>query len=171
MEGGPSLPKIEGLLQLVRNNHDDDSCRAYQCIKTLVNASNKSTAVKEYLLHEPEQWQWSVNWLKERMSDSWESTSTAKTGQATSSAYGGAAATNQSYWNSPPPRSSTSLGVTNITSNMEEVLSNEDPTTRTFHRTTSAQVTLDEAKALLAEFGEVNEEEEEQMETEVNACS
>ena len=32
----------------------------------------------------------------------------------------------------------------------DSVLSNEDSSTRTFHRTTSAQVTLDEAKLLLA---------------------
>lgn len=34
----------------------------------------------------------------------------------------------------------------------DSVLSNEESSTRTFHRTTSAQVTLDEANAMLAEF-------------------
>ena len=34
----------------------------------------------------------------------------------------------------------------------DSILSNEDSTTRTFQRTTSAQVTLDEAKAMLADF-------------------
>ena len=38
------------------------------------------------------------------------------------------------------------------TPNNDAVLSNEDSTTRTFQRTTSAQVTLDEAKLLLADF-------------------
>ena len=36
-------------------------------MKTLVNASNKSTVVKEYLLRDPERWQWSVDWLRSKM--------------------------------------------------------------------------------------------------------
>ena len=34
----------------------------------------------------------------------------------------------------------------------DSIISNEDSSTRTFQRTTSAQVTLDEANAMLAEF-------------------
>ena len=41
-----------------------------------------------------------------------------------------------SYWSAAP----------------DSLLSNEDSSTRTFQRTTSAQVTLDEARAMLAEF-------------------
>ncbi len=142
---GDSSVKIGGLLQLVKDNQSSDSLRSYQCIKILVNASNKSSSVKEYLLLDPDRWQWSVNWLKNRMSgedSSWAAHAAAggsggggegsgATAGATSSTvatgrtYGGG-----SYWGS-----------------------NEDSSTRTFQRTTSAQVTLDEARAILEEFG------------------
>ena len=36
-------------------------------MKTLVNASNRSPMVKEYLLKDPERWQWSVDWLRSKM--------------------------------------------------------------------------------------------------------
>ena len=95
IEGKPDLNLI-GLLQLVRDNQSSDSCRSYQCIKTLVNASNKSLVVKEYLLQDSDRWQWSVNWLKSKMTD-----------------YG-----------------------TYYSPSVDSMLSNEDPTTRTFHRYT-----------------------------------
>eukprot|EP00090_Calanus_glacialis_P047045 TRINITY_DN9530_c0_g1_i3.p1 TRINITY_DN9530_c0_g1~~TRINITY_DN9530_c0_g1_i3.p1 ORF type:complete len:2633 (-),score=502.34 TRINITY_DN9530_c0_g1_i3:271-7929(-) len=102
---------VDGLLDLVQNNQNSDSCRAYQAVKCLVTASSKCSAVKDHLILEPTKWQWAVNWLKSKMSES-------------------------SYW-SP---------------STDSVLSNEDSSTRTFQRTTSAQVTLDEANAILAEF-------------------
>ena len=37
-------------------------------------------------------------------------------------------------------------------STTDSLVSNEDSSTRTFQRTTSAQVTLDEAKAIFADF-------------------
>ena len=56
------------------------------------------------------------------------------------------AAENSNYWTT----SSDGIGAL-------DVLSNEDATsTRTFHRTTSAQVILEEANALLAEFGDTS---------------
>ena len=58
---------VDGLLALVKNNQATDSRRSYQCIKTLVNASNRSQAVKERLLRDPDRWQWAVNWLKGKM--------------------------------------------------------------------------------------------------------
>eukprot|EP00095_Tigriopus_kingsejongensis_P003305 maker-scaffold355_size198070-snap-gene-0.39 protein:Tk03305 transcript:maker-scaffold355_size198070-snap-gene-0.39-mRNA-1 annotation:"ubiquitin carboxyl-terminal hydrolase 24 isoform x8" len=102
----------DGLLTLVKNSQSSDSCRAYQCIKTLVVASNKSSTVKDYLLQDSKRWEWAVNWLKSKMSDEFN-------------------------WNAN-----------------DNILSNEDSNIRTFHRTTSAQVTLDEANAILAEFGD-----------------
>jgi len=108
IEGNTGLA-IDGLLNLVQNNQTNDSCRAYQAIKCLVTAASKCPAVKDHLALVPGRWQWAVNWLKSKMSES-------------------------SYW-SP---------------STDSVLSNEDSSTRTFHRTTSAQVTLDEAKLLLA---------------------
>ena len=127
--------KVHGLLALVKNNQISDSRRSYQCIKTLVNAANKSAAVKEKLLRDPEKWQWAVNWLKEKMSQGM--LNTGNTDVST-------AAENSNYWTS----ASDEIGAL-------DVLSNEDATsTRTFHRTTSAQVILEEANALLAEFGD-----------------
>lgn len=59
--------RVNGLLALVKNNQATDSRRSYQCIKTLVNAANRSQAVKERLLRDPDRWQWAVNWLKGKM--------------------------------------------------------------------------------------------------------
>ena len=118
-----SSSKIDGLLALIQTSSSQssaESVRAYQCIKTLVHASNKSQQVKEYLLSASSRWEWAVNWLKTKMADH---------GTVTSSS---------STW---------------TTSAADSVVSNEDPNVRMFHRTTSAQVTLDEANAILAEFG------------------
>merc|ERR1719150_2387695 len=108
---GPGHLGYDGLINLVQNSQNSDSCRAYQAVKCLVTASSKAPTVKEKLIQDPAKWQHAVNWLKSRMSES-------------------------SYW-SP---------------STDSVLSNEDSSTRTFQRTTSAQVTLDEANAMLAEF-------------------
>ena len=59
--------RVDGLLALVKNNQATDSRRSYQCIKTLVNAANRSQAVKERLLRDPDRWQWAVNWLQGKM--------------------------------------------------------------------------------------------------------
>ena len=147
VEGDSSL-KIQGLLKLVKENQSSDSLRAYQCIKTLVNASNKSASVKEFLLLDPDRWQWSVNWLKNRMSDGDTWASHVASG-------GGAASTSTA---SAVPASSSSA---RSYASANTWGSNEDSSTRTFQRTTSAQVTLDEARAILAEFGEVGQQEEE----------
>lgn len=108
---GPSHLGYEGLINLVQNCQNSDSCRAYQAVKCLVTASSKAPTVKEKLIQDPAKWQHAVNWLKSKMSES-------------------------SYWS---PSS-------------DSIISNEDSSTRTFQRTTSAQVTLDEANAMLAEF-------------------
>merc|ERR1711915_903134 len=100
---------VDGLLDLVQKNQNSDSCRSYQAVKCLVTASSKCPAVKDHLILEPTKWQWAVNWLKSKMSES--------------------------YWS---PKAETT--------------SNEDSSSRVFQRTTSAQVTLDEANAMLAEF-------------------
>ena len=128
--------KVHGLLALVKNNQISDSRRSYQCIKTLVTAANKSIVVKEKLLRDPEKWQWAVNWLKDKMSQG--------SLQGNRNTDGSSTTDNSNYWNS----SSDGLGSM-------DVYSNDDATsTRTFHRTTSAQVILEEANALLAEFGD-----------------
>ena len=108
---GPGHPGYDGLINLVQNCQNSDSCRAYQAVKCLVTASSKAATVKEKLIQDPTKWQHAVNWLKSKMSES-------------------------SYWS---PSS-------------DSIISNEDSSTRTFQRTTSAQVTLDEANAMLAEF-------------------
>ena len=114
---GSKETKTEGLLQLIDQK---DSCRAYQCIKTLVTAANRSPLVKDKLLEDPAKWQWAVNWLKEKMEDD-------------------------------EKGSSILSNPTDVQLNFDQA-SNEDSLTRTFHRTTSAVVTLAEANAILAEF-------------------
>ena len=108
---GPGHLGYDGLINLVQNCQNSDSCRAYQAVKCLVTASSKAPTVKEKLIQDPAKWHHAVNWLKSKMSES-------------------------SYWS---PSS-------------DSIISNEDSSTRTFQRTTSAQVTLDEANAMLAEF-------------------
>jgi len=124
---------IEGLLQLIDQQHTSDSCRAYQCIKTLVTAAQQSSLVKDKLLEDPGKWQWAVSWLKEKMDG--DSTSLVSTANDTQSGF--------------------------------DAASNEDSLTRTFHRTTSAVVTLAEANAILAEF-DTPMEEGNQMEIDTN---
>ena len=58
--------------------------------------------MRDHLILQPTKWQWAVNWLKSKMTES------------------------SSYWS---PGS-------------DNVLSNEESSTRTFHRTTSAQVNI-----------------------------
>lgn len=107
---------FDGLLAITKDCQSTESCRAYQCIKTLVSATNRSNVVKEYLLEtDPDRWQWCVNWLKDRMSS------------------GGG------LWGGGGGARSPSEGVSNESA-------------RTFQRTTSAQVTLDEANAIMAEL-------------------
>merc|ERR1739845_139902 len=78
-----------------------------------------------------------VNWLKEKMDE--EASSSSNAGESSTS--GISTSTN----NSKSGSNTTDLmwGDSN---------SNEDSLTRTFHRTTSAVVTLEEANAILAEF-------------------
>lgn len=104
--------EVEGLLKMVKNKQSSDSCRAYQCIKTLVTASSKSVVVKEYLIQNCAMWQWSVNWLKSKM--------------------GGEAG----QWS--PDHGTSSTSTTSAVSHSS--ISNEDSATKTFHRTISAQV-------------------------------
>ena len=136
IDGDASL-KIDGLLTLVKNNQTSDSCRSYQCIKILVNAANKSAAVKDQLLLDSDRWQWAVNWLKNKM------------GAGAGSDNNSVTSSTSNYWNSSSTLSPSSTS---------DVLSNEDPTTRTFHRTTSALLTLEDANAILAEFDRPVEE-------------
>ncbi len=124
---GCQQPKAEGLLKLIDQQHTSDSCRTYQCIKTLVSAANKSSLVKDKLLQDPGKWQWAVNWLKEKMDEE----NNEKQGAAATSLISTAA-------NDPH------LGF--------DSASNEDSLSRNFQRTTSAVVTLAEANAILAEF-------------------
>ena len=118
---------IEGLLQLIDHQHTTDSCRAYQCIKTLVHAATQSSLVKDKLLEDPGKWQWAVSWLKEKMDGG------GDTG-------------------------SSLVSTANDAHSGFDAASNEDSLSRTFHRTTSAVVTLAEANAILAEFDSPMEE-------------
>ncbi|KAL4237154.1 Ubiquitin carboxyl-terminal hydrolase 24 [Mactra antiquata] len=61
--------QYEGLLAVIRLNHNHDSRRSYWCIKFLVNLANKCPVVKDYLQQTKSKWQWAVNWLKKKMND------------------------------------------------------------------------------------------------------
>jgi ubiquitin carboxyl-terminal hydrolase 9/24 len=85
--------KVEyfGLLSIIRQNQSSDAKKSYQCVKFIVTVANKyklywglfftfpitwqhelysSSPCKEHLLKSPNNWEWSVNWLKNKMADS-----------------------------------------------------------------------------------------------------
>ena len=98
----------------------------------LVVAANKSTSVRDKLLEEAEKWQFAVNWLKEKMEEEINIGESSSTSSLLNTTIG--STSNDLMWGS------------------NSNASNEDSLTRTFHRTTSAVVTLEEANAILAEF-------------------
>lgn len=201
---GDSETEVDGLLHLVKRSQLTDSRRSYQLIKILVNAANRSPAVKDILLQNPDSWEWAVNWLRNKMtvlpsaanlsggSASGRTTGTTDakypttiapasprtalplnhptTGVAvatTPAGRGGAGPTsttpprplpaslaNQGSWSGSPGRPRNTQGSFGFgrrrSSSSTTELSNEDVSTRTFQRTTSAQVILEEADALLA---------------------
>merc|ERR1712004_422216 len=117
-----------------------DSCRAYQCIKTLVAATNKSSNVKEKLILDSEKWQWAVNWLKLKMDNQFSAAASSSTSSATAES------------SSINMVSTAAISSSSASSNWESTASNEDSLSRNFHRTTSAVLTLQEANSILADF-------------------
>ncbi|KAH9366683.1 hypothetical protein HPB48_008130 [Haemaphysalis longicornis] len=61
--------EFDGLLEIIKANHSNDSRRSYQGVKFLVTMAHRCPHAKEYLLQAPPTWQWSVNWLKQTMSE------------------------------------------------------------------------------------------------------
>ncbi|KAF5405198.1 hypothetical protein PHET_01237 [Paragonimus heterotremus] len=61
----PPMPK--GLLELTITESCQDSRRAYQCMKFVVNLSSENTAVMSYLSRFPERWEPAVKWLENLM--------------------------------------------------------------------------------------------------------
>ncbi|CAB4058031.1 USP9_24 [Lepeophtheirus salmonis] len=151
----------DGFLSLIPIYRDSDSRRAYQCIKTLVNSANKSSHVKNFLLIEEtaEKWEEAVRWLQSRMVD-FNGNGGASGGESSN-------ISTSSYPVSTVLPSSSSTIVSSTSEPVSDIFSNEDSSTRTFRRTTSAQVTLEEANALMAHYGSTSnmEIEEEHMKT------
>ncbi|RNA35237.1 ubiquitin carboxyl-terminal hydrolase 24-like [Brachionus plicatilis] len=58
-----------GLLTVIRNNLSKDPKKSYNCIKLIVSLANKNCNFKEYLLNVTSSWEWSVSWLKTKMSE------------------------------------------------------------------------------------------------------
>ncbi|CAL4157374.1 unnamed protein product, partial [Meganyctiphanes norvegica] len=107
---GTDGAQIVGLLDLIGANKNNDSRRAYQCIKLVVALSAKVPIARDILTSTQSRWQWAVDWLRGRMDDN----------------------------------SATFATVGNT--------SNDESNTKNFQRTTSAQLTLEEATALLSEI-------------------
>jgi ubiquitin carboxyl-terminal hydrolase 9/24 len=61
---------FNGLLSIIRQNQSSDAKKSYQCVKFIVTLANKCQTCKDYLLKTASNWEWSVNWLKTKMSDS-----------------------------------------------------------------------------------------------------
>lgn len=71
---------FNGLLSIIRQNQSSDAKKSYQCVKFIVTLANKCQTCKDYLLKTASNWEWSVNWLKTKMSDSASSSSTISSG-------------------------------------------------------------------------------------------
>lgn len=72
--------EFDGLLEIIKANHTNDSRRSYQGVKFLVTMAHRYPHAKDYLLQAPPTWQWSVNWLKQTMSEfntQWSNTATS----------------------------------------------------------------------------------------------
>ena len=59
-----------GLLAIIRQNQSSDAKKSYHCVKFIVTLANQSGPCKDYLLKTANNWEWSVNWLKNKMSES-----------------------------------------------------------------------------------------------------
>jgi ubiquitin carboxyl-terminal hydrolase 9/24 len=114
-----NMSHSNGLLACIRQNQSSDAKKSYHCVKFIVTLATRSGPCKEYLLKTANNWEWSINWLKHKMSEN-------------SSA-----------------SSSSSMSYINWNSNSNSSKSNEDTEIKTFQRTKSAQRTLDDATALL----------------------
>ncbi|PIK60877.1 hypothetical protein BSL78_02193 [Apostichopus japonicus] len=68
---------------IIKKSTTTDSTRCYQCIKFLVLLANKCPTAKDYLMSIAPKWQWSVQWLKEKMSDHCWSSSTNQSNEST----------------------------------------------------------------------------------------
>lgn len=68
------------LLSIVKNTAKQDEPKCYQCIKMLVQLSNRSSANKDYLVSISSQWSFAVSWLNGKMKafSSYSSTMTTK---------------------------------------------------------------------------------------------
>uniref|UniRef100_A0A915KV05 SOSS complex subunit A homolog n=1 Tax=Romanomermis culicivorax TaxID=13658 RepID=A0A915KV05_ROMCU len=147
---------IKGLLYAIKSNHqNDDGRRAYACVKLLSNASNKCLLVKNALNQRQDDWLWAVQWLREKMTEvgagggcKIEETGTRKSlrlrgaGGSTSTTIGAPSTSRQLFTSCRKPN--TTLLPANV--------SNDDISSTSFRRTVSAQITLDEAEALLSEM-------------------
>ncbi|CAN8010325.1 unnamed protein product, partial [Ixodes pacificus] len=74
--------EFDGLLEIIKANHTNDSRRSYQGVKFLVTMAHRQVCRlrRDYLLQAPPTWQWSVNWLKQTMSEfntQWSNTATS----------------------------------------------------------------------------------------------
>lgn len=58
-------------LALIQSQQNNDSRRAYQLMKFIVSLANRLQIAKDYLLQSPSKWQWSVNWLKQKIEQSY----------------------------------------------------------------------------------------------------
>jgi hypothetical protein len=58
-----------GLLNIIRQNQNSDAKKCYHCVKFIVKLSNRADTCKEHLLKTASSWEWSVIWLKTKMSE------------------------------------------------------------------------------------------------------
>ncbi len=58
--------QCNGLLACIRQNQSSDAKKSYHCVKFIVTLATRSGPCKEYLLKTANNWEWSINWLKNK---------------------------------------------------------------------------------------------------------
>lgn len=69
---GDNCQTFAGLYSLIQTSIDTEQRRAYQIVKFIINLSNRSNACKDYFSSTANQWEFSINWLKQQMQTSWQ---------------------------------------------------------------------------------------------------
>ncbi|KAF7260039.1 hypothetical protein EG68_02749, partial [Paragonimus skrjabini miyazakii] len=153
----PPMPK--GLLELTITESCQDSRRAYQCMKFVVNLSSENTAVMSYLSRFPERWEPAVKWLENLMDYSDDDGGSALINTSTHTVHQsddvdnrisvGQSCTGGLYMVITPASTTSQPDYTSRTPDLGDVSNESDEKNTGFQRTMSAQTTLREATRIL----------------------
>uniref|UniRef100_A0AA85JHW3 UBA domain-containing protein n=2 Tax=Trichobilharzia regenti TaxID=157069 RepID=A0AA85JHW3_TRIRE len=165
-EYGP--PQVQGLLDLIHEEHSQDPRRAYQCTKFIVELSSQNSAVVKYLSNYPEKWEPIVKWLQNLM-ESENSSSSRKSSLEVPNLCRYDSVDNQRntasgesdgfYIDVPTGLISTRKPGSHMSGDLIQASNEYGETSAGFQRTVSAQTTLREATRLLSTMPRSNNPE------------